>query len=76
MSTLQAQAGETRGTIAALANAAMYLGEAISGGIGGFLIANFTGFYGVAWFTAAGVIVAALLYAAQGYFRPAHDINH
>ncbi|KRL12743.1 MFS transporter [Schleiferilactobacillus perolens] len=69
MSTLQEQAGETRGTIASLANAAMYLGEAISGGIGGFLIANFTGFYGIAWFTAAGALVAALLYGAQGYFR-------
>lgn len=75
MSTLQAQAGETRGTIAALANAAMYLGEAISGGIGGFLIANFTGFYGVAWFTAAGVGVAALLYAAQGCFRSVHNAD-
>ena len=69
MSTLQEQAGETRGTIASLANAAMYLGEAISGGIGGFLIANFTGFYGIAWFTAAGALVAALLYGAQRYFR-------
>lgn len=69
MTTLQDQAGETRGTIASLANAAMYLGEAVSGGIGGFLIATFTGFYGIAWFTAAGALVAALLYAAQGYFR-------
>ncbi|MEE8824246.1 bicyclomycin resistance protein [Lentilactobacillus sunkii] len=73
MTTLQDQAGNTRGTIAALSNAAMYLGEAVSGGIGGFLIANFTGFYGIAWFTAAGVLVAGLLYAAQGYFRPIKD---
>ncbi|KRN06901.1 permease of the major facilitator superfamily protein [Liquorilactobacillus sucicola DSM 21376 = JCM 15457] len=69
MTTLQSQAGNARGTISSLANAAMYFGEAIGGVLGGILIKNFAGFFGVAAFTIIGVILAMLLYARQGYFR-------
>ncbi|QVI38638.1 MFS transporter [Lacticaseibacillus casei] len=69
MSTLQDQARSARGTISSLANAVMYLGEAIGGVVGGILIKQFTGFSGIAVFTAIGVTLAMLLYARQGYFN-------
>ncbi|MCT3364570.1 MFS transporter, partial [Lacticaseibacillus paracasei] len=69
MSTLQEHAGSARSTISALANAVMYLGEAIGGVIGGILIKQFTGFSGIAVFTAIGASLAMLLYAQQGYFK-------
>ncbi|EPC75149.1 hypothetical protein FAM18133_02229 [Lacticaseibacillus paracasei] len=51
----------------------MYLGEAIGGVIGGIiggiLIKQFTGFSGIAVFTAIGASLAMLLYAQQGYFK-------
>ncbi|KRL37616.1 transporter major facilitator superfamily MFS 1 [Liquorilactobacillus uvarum DSM 19971] len=75
MSTLQSQAGNARGTISSLSNAAMYLGEAIGGVFGGILIKNFTGFYGIAAFTVIGVILAMLLYAQQGYFKKVKSNN-
>lgn len=70
MSTLQAQTPNSRGTMSSLTNAAMYLGEAIGGVLGGILIKNFTGFYGVSAFTTIGVFLAMLLYAHQGFFKP------
>ncbi|MDH5105502.1 MFS transporter [Lentilactobacillus diolivorans] len=76
MSTLQAKAGNARGTIAALSNAAMYLGEAISGCIGGLLIKVFPGFYGIALFTVVGVALAMGLYAQQGYFTKTKSEPH
>lgn len=69
ISTLQDQAQSVRGTISSLANAVMYLGEAIGGVVGGILIKQFTGFSGIAVFTAIGVTLAMLLYARQGYFK-------
>lgn len=75
MSTLQSQAGNARGTISSLSNAAMYLGEAIGGVFGGILIKNFPGFYGIAAFTVIGVILAMLLYAQQGYFKKVKSNN-
>ena len=69
MSTLQEHAGTARSTISALANAVMYLGEAIGGVIGGVLIKQFAGFSGIATFTAVGAVLAMLLYAQQGYFK-------
>ena len=69
MSTLQEHAGTARSTISALANAVMYLGEAIGGVIGGVLIKQFAGFSGIATFTAEVAVLAMLLYAQQGYFK-------
>ncbi|HAJ55970.1 MAG TPA: MFS transporter, partial [Lactobacillus sp.] len=69
MSTLQDQAQSARGMISSLANAVMYLGEAIGGVVGGILIKQFTGFSVIAVFTAIGVTLAMLLYARQGYFK-------
>lgn len=69
MSTLQEHAGTARSTISALANAVMYLGEAIGGVIGGVLIKQFAGFSGIATFTAVVAVLAMLLYAQQGYFK-------
>lgn len=63
MSTLQEHAGTARSTISALANAVMYLGEAIGGVIGGVLIKQFAGFSGIATFTAVVAVLAMLLYA-------------
>lgn len=69
MSTLQEHAGTARSTISALANAVMYLGEAIGGVIGGVLIKQFAGFSGIVTFTAVVAVLAMLLYAQQGYFK-------
>ncbi|NVO88795.1 MFS transporter [Lactobacillus rhamnosus] len=69
MSTLQEHAGTARSTISALANAVMYLGEAIGGVIGGVLIKQYAGFSGIATFTAVVAVLAMLLYAQQGYFK-------
>ncbi|MDN7146225.1 MFS transporter [Liquorilactobacillus mali] len=69
MSTLQATAPKARGTMSALSNASMYLGEAIGGVFGGILIRNFPGFFGISAFTVIGVFLAMLLYAHQGYFK-------
>lgn len=69
MSTLQEHSGTARSTISALANAVMYLGEAIGGVIGGVLIKQFAGFSGIATFTAVVAVLAMLLYAQQGYFK-------
>ena len=69
MSTLQEHAGTARSTISALANAVMYLGEAIGGVIGGVLIKQFAVFSGIATFTAVVAVLAMLLYAQQGYFK-------
>lgn len=69
MSTLQATAPKARGTMSALTNAFMYLGEAIGGVFGGILIKNFPGFFGISVFTVIGVFLAMLLYARQGYFK-------
>ena len=66
---LQEHAGTARSTISALANAVMYLGEAIGGVIGGVLIKQFAGFSGIATFTAVVAVLAMLLYAQQGYFK-------
>ncbi|KRL05152.1 transporter major facilitator superfamily MFS 1 [Liquorilactobacillus oeni DSM 19972] len=69
MSTLQARTPQARGSMSSLTNAAMYLGEAIGGMFGGLLINNFTGFFGISFFTVSGVLLAMLLYAQQGYFK-------
>lgn len=75
MSTLQEHAGSARSTISALANAVMYLGEAIGGVIGGVLIKQFAGFSGIATFTAVVAVLAMLLYAQQGYFKQLQTSN-
>lgn len=75
MSTLQEHAGTARSTISALANAVMYLGEAIGGVIGGVLIKQFAGFSGIATFTAVVAVLAMLLYAQQGYFKQLQTSN-
>ena len=75
MSTLQEHAATARSTISALANAVMYLGEAIGGVIGGVLIKQFAGFSGIATFTAVVAVLAMLLYAQQGYFKQLQTSN-
>ena len=75
MSTLQEHAGSARSTISALANAVMYLGEAIGGVIGGVLIKQFAGFSGIATFTAVVAVSAMLLYAQRGYFKQLQTSN-
>ncbi|EHJ52607.1 MFS transporter [Streptococcus macacae] len=69
MTTLQGTVEKVRSTISSLSNAAMYLGEAIAGVVGGILFVKFTGFSGIAVFAAIMIALAWLLYAQAGAFR-------
>lgn len=69
MSGLQARTSSARGTVSSLANAAMYVGATVGGVVGGLLLANVSGFRGVAGFTVAVYLVAVAAFAAAGAFR-------
>lgn len=69
MSTMQSLTSTARGTVSALANAAMYLGTTIGGIIGGLLFSRFSGFIGVALFTVLAYSVSLSVYASSGLFR-------
>ncbi|MBE6477662.1 MAG: MFS transporter [Propionibacteriaceae bacterium] len=69
MSELQSHTDLARGTVSSLSNAAMYAGTTISGAIGGQLLTRFTGYSGIAVFTAAAYLVALGTYALGGAFR-------
>ncbi|CAL9423031.1 MFS transporter [Streptomyces sp. enrichment culture] len=69
MSILQQQTETARGTVSSLANAAMYVGTTVGGAVGGVLLADVTGFWGVAAFTVAAYLVSLAVYAAAGAFR-------
>ncbi|WP_274915252.1 MFS transporter [Streptomyces sp. WZ-12] len=69
MSILQQETETARGTVSSLANAAMYIGTTIGGGVGGVLLTKVDGFYGVAAFAIAGYLVSLVVYTAAGAFR-------
>lgn len=69
MSVLQQQTETARGTVSSLANAAMYIGTTIGGAVGGVLLSNVDGFYGVAAFTVAAYLLSLVVYAAAGAFH-------
>lgn len=74
MSTMQSLTTTARGTVSALANAAMYLGTTIGGIIGGLLFSRFSGFIGVALFTVLAYSVSLSVYASSGLFRKQEKI--
>ncbi|KRL85388.1 transporter protein (transporter, major facilitator superfamily mfs 1) [Lacticaseibacillus pantheris DSM 15945 = JCM 12539 = NBRC 106106] len=65
MTTLQQTVANARSTMSSLANAAMYLGETMAGGIGGLLF-NAWGFTGIAWFAAIVIAFGGMLYWYHG----------
>ncbi|GGX81317.1 MFS transporter [Streptomyces anandii] len=69
MSILQQQTETARGTVSSLANSAMYVGTTVGGAVGGVLLSNVDGFWGVAVFTVAAQLVSLAVYAAAGAFR-------
>jgi predicted MFS family arabinose efflux permease len=69
MSGLQARTSSARGTVSSLANAAMYVGATVGGVVGGLLLANVSGFRGVAGFTVVAYLVAVAVFATAGAFR-------
>lgn len=68
MSELQSHSDVARGTVSSLANAAMYVGTTVGGAVGGVLLSDFTGYRGVAVFTAAACGAALGIYALGGGF--------
>lgn len=71
MTTLQSTTTTARSTVSSLSNAAMYLGTTISGIVGGLLIANFKGFFGVVGLTIILYLVVLYLYKRSGFFKKA-----
>ena len=71
MGQLQSNAGQARGTVSSLSNSAMYLGTAITGGIGGTLLTVFPGYWGISIYTAATFALALAIYRFAGAFRNA-----
>ncbi|BAJ27636.1 MULTISPECIES: MFS transporter [Kitasatospora] len=69
MSVLQSQTETARGTVSSLSNSAMYVGTTVGGAVGGVLLADAPGFWGVAGFTVAAYLVSLGVYAAVGTFR-------
>lgn len=69
MSQLQSHTELARGTVSSLANAAMYVGGTVAGGIGGVLLASFPSYLGVGCFAAATYLMSLVAYRAAGAFR-------
>lgn len=64
MTSLQKTVKDARSTISSLANCVMYLAETFAGIIGGYLFNAFTGFFGIAIFSAI-MIVLALIFGTR-----------
>ncbi|MFE1860474.1 MFS transporter [Streptomyces anandii] len=69
MSILQQQTETARGTVSSLANSAMYVGTTVGGAVGGVLLSDVDGFWGVAAFAVAAQLISLAVYAAAGAFR-------
>lgn len=69
MTIMQSLSSTARGTVSALANAAMYGGTTLGGIIGGFLFSHFNGFFGVSFFTSIIYILAMIIYFSTGIFK-------
>lgn len=61
MTSLQKTVRDARSTISSLANCVMYLAETFAGIIGGYLFNTFTGFFGIAIFSAIMIVFALVL---------------
>lgn len=61
MTSLQKTVKDARSTISSLANSVMYLAETVAGIIGGYLFNAFTGFFGIAIFSAMMIVLALVL---------------
>ncbi|QGG59015.1 MFS transporter [Loigolactobacillus bifermentans] len=68
MTNLQQTVVAARSTMSSLANAAMYLGETVAGGLGGLLF-HMWNFTGIAWFAAIVIALGTLLYWHYGAFK-------
>ncbi|GAB2919585.1 MFS transporter [Micromonospora polyrhachis] len=66
MTVMQSLSTTARGTVASLANAALYTAASIGGVISGVLFTTFHGFYGVAFLSAVAFVAALLLYVRGG----------
>ncbi|MFE5734320.1 MFS transporter [Streptomyces sp. NPDC056528] len=69
MAMLLSQTTAARGTVSSLATTALYIGTTIGGFVGGVLLTRFDGFYGVAGFTVAALVLAGAVFTAAGAFR-------
>lgn len=69
MSSLLSQTTAARGTVSSLATTALYAGTTIGGLVGGVLLVQFDGFFGVAGFSVLALGVTFLIYAGTGRFR-------
>lgn len=69
MAMLQAQTTTARGTVSSLSNSAMYIGSSVGGVAGGLLLANVTGFHGVAGFTLVAYVLSLATFAVAGAFH-------
>ncbi len=70
MATLQADAGQARGTVSSLSNVAMYAGTTIGVAIAGPIFAATPGFTGVAILALTAYVIALLLFTAARASRP------
>lgn len=75
MSELQSHTDVARGTVSSLSNAAMYAGTTMSGAVGGYLLSHFSGYSGIAIFTAVAFIVSLAVYAAGGALRGVSEVE-
>lgn len=75
MSELQSHTDVARGTVSSLSNAAMYAGTTMSGAVGGYLLSHFSGYSGIAIFTAVAFIVSLAVYAAGGALRSVSEVE-
>jgi DHA1 family inner membrane transport protein len=71
MSTLLSQTTAARGTVSSLATTALYTGTTVGGLLGGVLLYRVHGFFGVAGFSVAALLLAFSIFAASGGFHTA-----
>ncbi|MEV7908993.1 MFS transporter [Streptomyces griseus] len=69
MAMLLSQTTAARGTVSSLATTALYVGTTIGGFVGGVLLTEFEGFYGVAGFTVLCLLLAAVVFGGAGAFK-------
>ncbi|WP_406189874.1 MFS transporter [Streptomyces griseus] len=69
MAMLLSQTTAARGTVSSLATTALYVGTTIGGFVGGVLLTEFEGFYGVAGFTVFCLLLAAVVFGGAGAFK-------
>jgi predicted MFS family arabinose efflux permease len=69
MSSLLSRTTAARGTVSSLATTALYAGTTVGGLVGGVLLVQFPGFFGVSGFSVVALALAFLMFAGAGAFR-------